>query len=143
MNLKHYYAYKTAGTSGMDTMGLMPISKDAVYIEGKLFERQNVLVLVSSTAKEAFDLIDKFDEDGQILMSNKTRRPKQERLRVQVNFNHQLVGTDIEWFANNYIENSEEFLKVYEGFKIKPMIEPASNMETVEDVKSNLIITAE
>lgn len=117
--MSHYYAYSSLLENGIETFSLLPISKDALYVEGKFFPMSEKLVLVHPHQKEVFDLIEKFDSDGNMEFVRGTKVPKRERLRVNNNVNHQLGGKDIEWFINNYVINSEFAKEILEKSKIK------------------------
>lgn len=144
MNKAHYYAYKAPGANDLDTMYLLPISKDALYPEGRYFVQSNYLVLLSEKSREAFDLIEKFNDDGEYDLNKRTGRPKKERLRVQNNFNYQLTGEDLEWFVNEFVINAGEFLALVEKYKTTKLI-TAPTVEEVQKVANEqpLIITAE
>lgn len=140
--MKQYRVFSVEMENGMKSFQLLPLSKEALFVEGKFFPSSNVLVLLHSHQKEVFDLIEKFDADGQIDISKKTNRAKLERMRTLVNVNYQLSGEDITWFIDNFCENAEVAHEVINSHKVKPLIQPATSMETAEEVKERgLIIT--
>ena len=132
----HYYAYKAKSRNGLDTLCIMPISKEAFYSEGQYFPESNVLVLLSPQTREVFDLIEKFKEDGEPDKTSKGA-PKVERLRVQNNFNYQLVGNDIKWFADNFVVNNEDLIALVNQYQIKSIATPLilPNEENKEESK--------
>jgi hypothetical protein len=137
--MKHYYAYSVDLENGQSSFSLIPLTKEAVYVEGKFFPQSERLVMVSPVSKEVFDLIEKFDDDGNMQFVRGTQVPKRERLRLNNNVNHQLKGSDILWFLENYVENAQFAKDIIDKSKLK--LQPAANMETVEEVKKSLIIT--
>lgn len=139
--MKQYYAYLVEYENGMKSFQLLPLTNEAVYVEGKFFPSSERLVLIHPHQKEVFDLIEKFDEEGNMKFTKRGNAPQKERLRTLVNVNHQLGGEDINWFLDTYVENADFAKDIMEQAKLKPMIQPATSMETAEEVKSNLIIT--
>lgn len=140
--MKQYYAYEVEYQNGLKSFQLLPLSKEALFVEGKYFPESNRLVMIHPETKEVFDLIEKFDEEGIVKISKRTNRPQVERVRTLVHINHQMNPEDSKWFLENFVENAEMALALMEQHKMKPLIHTAENMETVDEVKENLIITS-
>lgn len=140
--MKQYYVFPVEMDNGLKSFHLLPLSKEALFVEGKFFPNSNVLVLLHSHQKEVFDLIEKFDGDGLIEISKKTSKPKLERLRTSVNVNFQLPVESAKWFVDNFCENPEVAHEILEAHTVK-LIQPATSMETVEEVKKHGLIIAE
>ena len=121
--MKHYYGFKS--TSGdMETFQLLPLTKEAIFVEGKYFPGSKVLVLLHPDTKEVFDLVEKFTPEGTFEISTRTGKAKVERVRIQSNYNYQLAGEDVTWFINTYVENSEQVLNIIKGTIIITNPEP-------------------
>lgn len=113
-----YRAYRVELNNGMETFRLMPLSKDCVFTEGLFMVEVNKLVLISEKTSEKFNLIEKFNPDGTMKML-KSGSPEVERLKVQMEVTYELGGNDLEWFINNYIQNSDFALEIVNKHKLQ------------------------
>ena len=121
--MKDYYAFSVDLSNGITTMYLMPTKIGTAFAEGRLEAQSNFLHLFSYADREIFDLIEKFTPEGKFDIDKTTGQPKRERLRVMRPLAYTLEkDQDVRWFVHNFIENSDDFLRVYESFKIKPQI---------------------
>lgn len=131
-----YYAYKTVlgqGETMMSTYCLLPVSKDAVYVEGIFYSNPKVLVLLSKEVHEKFQMVPKVDPLGRG-QRDKTGKELHDRMRVTTNYEYYLRDpADIEWFAKTQVVNAEEFL----NFVNTPQINESAD-EVLQ--KTNLVV---
>lgn len=153
--MKDYYAYKSV-LKGMPGYCLLPLNKDAVYVDGFYYPNECFFVLLSRELKEKFQIVPKIDEYGQTVIGNRKSNgsmgrmvEKVERVKLESNYEHYLYDEgDITWFARTYIENSDEFLDKFEADlankkkrdeeELKRNVEDQSAKLNVEPVEENL-----
>jgi hypothetical protein len=117
-----YRAFKIKLNNGLETFGLLPLSKECNIVDGRYFVETNTLLLVSEKDTEKFDLVERFKSSGEYeeaknKMGNTVTAV--ERLRVQTPYNYQLVGDDVEWFVKEYVSNSDFALEIINLNKLK------------------------
>ncbi len=107
--MKHYYAYQL---QNLGTYGLLPLTEEAVFIHGLFYAKEKMLMLFTRELKERFQIIPKIDQFGEAEKDRRDGKDKQERVRLESNYEYQLSAPkDLEWFSNTFIVNSEEFLE--------------------------------
>jgi hypothetical protein len=117
-----YRAFKIKLNNGLESFGLLPLNKECTIVDGRYFLETNTLLLVSEKDTEKFDLVEKFKSSGEYEEAkNKVGNTVTavERLRMQLPYNYQLVGDDVEWFVKEYVSNSDFALEIINLNKLK------------------------
>jgi len=108
----HYYAYRSI-VRNENSYSLLPLSNDAVFVDGIFSPSEVVLALITRASKERFQITPKLNAFGEAEKSQ--GKEKVERVRIETNYEYYLHNPkDLEWFATNYIVNSGEFLPFME-----------------------------
>jgi hypothetical protein len=109
--INHYYAYKTH-VDNKPSYALLPISEEAVYVDGMFYTDHLFLMLLSKVAKEKFHMVPKLDNMGQNEIDKRTGKERLERVRMESTYEYYISNMkDIEWFAYSFIANPEEFME--------------------------------
>lgn len=114
-----YRAYSVKLNNGLETFGLLPLSKECNIVDGKFFLESNTLLLISENETEKFDLIEKFDDYGDFKINPKNGKNQVERLRVVNPYNYQLSGDDVIWFLDEFVVNAEFAKNIVYSSKLK------------------------
>lgn len=124
--MKHYYAYKSL-VREKPSYCLLPLSEDAVYVDGMYYPDQKFLLLLSKVTKERYQMIPKIDDYGLPQSDKMSRRQKQDRIKMQMNYEHYISTIeDIKWFAQEFVENADEFIAFVEAPAPEPQKEEAN-----------------
>lgn len=119
-NRGHYYAYRSYVRDN-ESYSLLPLSDDAVFVDAMFYPDQGVLLLLTKLSKEKFQVVPKINSYGEVEKDPKARnREKAERVRLDSNYEHYLYElSDIQWFADSYIVNSDQFMAFVQDAKTK------------------------
>lgn len=112
-----YYAYKSY-VREMESYSLLPLTENTPYIDGMFYPDQCILLLLTKSTRETFQMVPKLDQFGNpefvkvATAGNKHPeiKDRMERTRLEIPHQHMMSDMrDIIWFAAEYVANADDF----------------------------------
>lgn len=128
--MKHYYGNRYLA-EGIETVVLIPLSLEAVYKSGYYDFQAEELVIESKDRNQVLKIFNKMDDLGKAIYNVKNF-PLYERRMIEESLNFRLKGEALEFFIENFVENSNEVLEIIDSAveKYKAIVE--TNKKPVE-----------
>jgi hypothetical protein len=122
------------------TFKLMPISNDCPYMEVIYDTATQMLVAISKTFKENFEMLPRLDDDGEIQRTKKPKRNgkefKEHRMQMSVPQEYYMVErAEQESFIEAFACNAEDF-----NYKLYLDMKPKQNSEILKNTEAGKIL---
>lgn len=116
----HYYAYKSK-IREKNTYCLLPISGEAVFVDGLYYPDEKFLLLLSKDTRDRFQMVPRINDFGDVVYEKgKEGKMRQDRLMMNSNYEYYIhESQNIRWFAENYVTNATEFIEFLDSTEVK------------------------